>query len=1064
MLFNKKTFLLFLTCCTLLKAQQGEYFVTNYLPKNYLAQANNFAIVQNNDGRLLIANKSGLLVFDGLNWITTHTLDETSVMTLYKSSANKTYYSLENDGEFGYIERNKIGKYNFNNLLIKLTANQKPKTIIRQIGEINKTIYFLASDKLIELKDDKLNAISPKNNFNARFNLFGKHLFVTDLNNGIFVLIDGVLKPVNTPEQLKNSKAFFTYKLSATKFAIGYRNEGIYIASYDSVSPQNTSFTKFNAPCDAELIESEINNGTQLNDGTFIFTSNKKGAFIINNKLEIIKRFNDQSGLYENNIKGAYQDYNGNLWLPTYYGVSYVELNSPLLIYNRSNGISGLVQASCYYNNKLYVATDKGLQVFNAAINKFENVLNFNKQVWHLIVANNNLLLATRNGLFTYNGSTITQLSESITNYIYQDKKNNTLIYAATDFGVEAYKALPNKFEIQNTFELNSEVRSITADKYNNVYFSTIDKGIYFINKNKNSTLDSITEKQGLPNLLESFVFNYKNELLVGTDKGMYTIVADKTNNFICKKHPVFYFATKNNEVFRAAELDGDLLCSQNIKLDNYDKYEQKFIYLENHQSKFIINNSGISRLKDVKPNSINYDTTRKVVLISSDEGLFMLSKQTKIENRTYNLFLRSVITKQDTIIENATYTTAFVKPIIVYANNDINFKIGYNCFENPEIIELSYYLEGRDKDYGKYEKKFDINYSNLSEGDYTFHVKAKNEQTKQLLELHYAFTILPPWYRTIWAYIFYVLIALSLVYLIIKLYTKRLQEQNLKLEETVKLRTETIEEQVYLLEHQKKEITDSINYAQRIQQSVLPSLKEITDTYANYFLFFQPKDIVSGDFYWFKKINENEFFIACCDCTGHGVPGAFMSTICSEKLTEACSHTSQPNQVLKLANNSIKAVLKQYEGKNSKSKDGMEVALIKYNTQTKLVTYTGANRPLWVVKNCENLSGITNKELLEIKPNKASIASTTDFNFDYEQHELTLQTNDTIYLTTDGFPDQFGGPEGKKFMSRNMKSFLIEICDLPMSEQQTLVEVKINNWKGALEQIDDLLVIGIKA
>ena len=264
------------------------------------------------------------------------------------------------------------------------------------------------------------------------------------------------------------------------------------------------------------------------------------------------------------------------------------------------------------------------------------------------------------------------------------------------------------------------------------------------------------------------------------------------------------------------------------------------------------------------------------------------------------------------------------------------------------------------------------------------------------------------------------------------------------------------MEKQKHVLQHQKQEITDSINYAQRIQQSILPSLNEINNTHKNIFIFFQPKDIVSGDFYWFKKINDNEFLIACADCTGHGVPGAFMSTICSDKLTEAATKTIEPAKILFETNNAIKKVLKQDAIGEGSNKDGMEIALIKYNSKTKQLVYSGANRVLWIIK-------ANNKEMIETKPTKASIASFTPVDFEYEQHSFNLETNDMVYLASDGYPDQFGGAYGKKFMAKKMKQFFKEIMHLPVPEQNNLINKEINNWKGSLEQVDDLLVIGVK-
>lgn len=1042
-------------------SQKGEYFVKNYLPKDYNAHANNYAICQDDDGKLFVANRNGILVFDGFNWGLNPSKNQAPVYAILRSLDNKIYYSLGESNDFGIFEQQKNGKYIYSSLVNNLKQNEQPAEAIKQIIEHNNAIYFLSPDKLIECKNNEFKTYSPISSFNIRPLKIGNHLFFIDLDNQIQVLDKGVLMSVKNTERLASYKPFFSYKINSNTYAIGFRDVGIYLAKYDSINPSNTTFEKFNAPCDAELIESEIVNGSQLKDGNFMFTSNKQGAFIINPKLEIVKRLNTKTGLFENNIKAGFQDANGNLWLPNYYGISYIEINSPLLKYGRENGISGLVQASCYYKDKLYVGTDKGLQVFNTTTNIFEDVLGFNKQIWFLLNYNNNLFICSAKGVFLFNGKGIKQISEESTTYLLNDPYQPNLIYAATQDGASVYNLSGSEFIFIKSYNLGTEVKSIAADYNRNIYFSTEYKGIYYLNFKKSYLIDSLKEEQGLPSSnYENYVFNYKNRLLIGTELGIYAVSEAKNNKQFCKKDPTFYSLTKSAEVFRAVELNGDLLCSQNIKIDNYEKYETKYSYFKNKNNKIVEDNSGISKLKGVKSNFISYDSVNKIVLISADEGLYILNQKNGTSKKTYSLFLGSLINnKEDTIAANIVSSDNFsdLNITIPFAHNNPVFKLGHNCFENPESVEFSYFLEGRDIDYGKWEKKPEIEFSNLFEGKYTLHVKAKNDISDQVAEMNIPFVILAPWYRSIWAYVIYGIVFILFLYFIIKLNTKRLIALNIKLEGVIKQRTVVIEEQVHLLEHQKQEITDSINYAQRIQQSILPTLKEINETYNNSFIFFQPKDIVSGDFYWFHKISDDEFLLACADCTGHGVPGAFMSMICSEKLSEACFHSTTPADILYRANNTIKEVLKQNQEEEGKSKDGMEIALIHYNIKTKTISYTGANRPIWIIK-------ANTVEVIETKPTKASIASFTEFNFEYKQHEFILETGDMVYLTTDGFPDQFGGPDGKKFMTKNMKAFLIDIYNLSMEEQKTLVANKINDWKGSLEQVDDLLVIGLKA
>jgi serine phosphatase RsbU (regulator of sigma subunit) len=211
----------------------------------------------------------------------------------------------------------------------------------------------------------------------------------------------------------------------------------------------------------------------------------------------------------------------------------------------------------------------------------------------------------------------------------------------------------------------------------------------------------------------------------------------------------------------------------------------------------------------------------------------------------------------------------------------------------------------------------------------------------------------------------------------------------------------------------------------------------------------------VSGDFYWYNRIDDNEFLIASADCTGHGVPGGFMSMVCSDKLNEAVNLTNEPDAILKMVNKRIKQSLRQ-DNKEGSTKDGMEIALLKVNTQNKTVKYSGANRFLWIIR-------ADSHEVEEIKPTKAGIGGHTDDSQEFNLHEIQFQSGDRLYMSTDGFGDQFGGPDGKKLMTKSFKQFLVHIKDLTVDEQANHLKEHINKWMGNLEQVDDILVIGIK-
>ena len=255
------------------------------------------------------------------------------------------------------------------------------------------------------------------------------------------------------------------------------------------------------------------------------------------------------------------------------------------------------------------------------------------------------------------------------------------------------------------------------------------------------------------------------------------------------------------------------------------------------------------------------------------------------------------------------------------------------------------------------------------------------------------------------------------------------------------------------ITEAKNKEIQDSITYAKRIQSAKLPDKNEINKALPNSFVLFKPKEIVSGDFYYFHK-NETNVFIASADCTGHGVPGAFMSMIGSEKLDDALSKTTDTSKILSLLNKGVKLSLKQSDSYES-TRDGMDIAICSIDTDARIVKYAGANRPIWIIRNGQTV-------VEEIKATKKAIGGFTQDSQHFDSHEIKFEQGDTFYISTDGFADTFG-KGGKKLMTRGFKEILLSIQDKSLKEQEQHLDRFIEDWKGGTEQIDDILVIGVR-
>jgi serine phosphatase RsbU (regulator of sigma subunit)/tetratricopeptide (TPR) repeat protein len=255
-------------------------------------------------------------------------------------------------------------------------------------------------------------------------------------------------------------------------------------------------------------------------------------------------------------------------------------------------------------------------------------------------------------------------------------------------------------------------------------------------------------------------------------------------------------------------------------------------------------------------------------------------------------------------------------------------------------------------------------------------------------------------------------------------------------------------------IEEKHREIKDSINYAERIQRSFLASKELLDDNLKEYFVFFQPKDVVSGDFYWASKLNNGNFALVIADSTGHGVPGAIMSILNITSLEKAIENLNKPDEILNHTRKTIIERLKK-DGSEHGGKDGMDCSLIVFDNKNKQLFISASNNPVLIVKE--------NGEIIEIKPDKMPVGKHDKDNNPFTLKTIDVTEGDVIFALTDGFPDQFGGDVGKKFMIKNLKNLLLTNSHLPMSEQKQLLKSIFEKWVGNLEQVDDVTIFGIR-
>jgi serine phosphatase RsbU (regulator of sigma subunit) len=259
------------------------------------------------------------------------------------------------------------------------------------------------------------------------------------------------------------------------------------------------------------------------------------------------------------------------------------------------------------------------------------------------------------------------------------------------------------------------------------------------------------------------------------------------------------------------------------------------------------------------------------------------------------------------------------------------------------------------------------------------------------------------------------------------------------------------INEQKQTIEVKNKEILDSISYAKRLQQAILPPLDHVREVFNDFFILYKPKDIVAGDFYWMERRDHYVFF-AVADCTGHGVPGALVSVVCSNAMNHVVNEfrLNDPGLILDKVSDLVQQT---FAKSKSDVNDGMDISLIVMDTRKREIQWAGANNSLWLVQDGKLSETKANKQPIGRHENKKS----------FTRHTFAVKTGDAVYLFTDGFADQFGGPKGKKFKYKQLMKTVSEISELPANKQEEILLEKFESWRGQLEQVDDVCMAGIR-
>lgn len=1072
----------------------------------------NFSITQDKRGVMYIGNDDkGILEYDGSEWRNIPISDNRIIRSLATADDGTVY--VGSIAEIGYLSPDKNGTLSFYSLLPELDSAFHEFTDVWKTYCADGKVYFY-SEQFLMIYTPEANTfkiIDPP--FNSLFCFYiNGQLYNGDFLEGLMVLDGDTIVGVPGGDFYSKKNIFGLSAYDADNLIVGTPENGLTIYNIQTGTVDST----FSSPEVIQYIQNHfIFHLLTLPTNEFAVSTGDGGLAIVSRNGELKEVISVEEGLQDPTIFLTYLNPDAYPYSPVWsalsLGVSKTSLNSPLRSFTTESGFSGLVSDINTIGNKLFVGTATGLFSMTAIDGKsyFEPVEEIDFRVWDLLnytlKSGEEVIFAmTAEGVYqiSKNGKTIYLDSEvqergdpEGSRYwgytISQDQYNPERIVFGRESSINFLRYRNGVwYEESKIEEVKGPVRSMEFDQDGTLWFGAVLGGIGKINPDEESAaIVYYNEEKGLPSLGENSVSIIKNKLLFGTKDGVY-IYDSQADLFV--KDSIFnaYLPEGRNFVYTIKEdSEGCIWFSfENSELGWLVTYLKPS---ENGYTRVLMPFLGLPRSSSTdafycdKEGGIWFPKAN--VLYSYDKSL-ELSESSKTGKTYYRTLVRKVTVDSDSIIFNGAYPLGFeasgyklgdaqnkeLIPHIRHSDNNVEFRWSAPYFDQEEALEYSYFLEGFSSNWSSWEDLKYKDFTNLPHKTYTFRVKARNVYMDESAEDSFTFIILRPWYLTIVAFIIYLILAVFIVWVIIALYTRRLKNENIRLEGIIQERTAEIRKQ-------KEELTDSIEYASRIQRALLPP-DEILEKHAlEHFILFRPRDIVSGDFYWIGTKN-NKIFIVAADCTGHGVPGAFMSMLGISFLDEIIikSGVCETNKILDTLKEHVITSLRQTgKSMDESTKDGMDLAMIAIDEKTKTVQYSGAYNPLYTVRKLNNKEKAILEKGEELELDRGDLHNDTHILFQskadpmpigisekkFEFSATTIEDvkDSTLYLFSDGYVDQFGGPNGKKFMAKNFKKLLLEIQDLSMEKQRARLDQILVEWMGEISQIDDVLVIGVK-
>ncbi len=1028
-------------------------------------------IYQDPKGWIWFGTNKGLFRFDGINY-TRYTISEglamDQVTAIYCNHDNKLWIGHKNGG-ITLFDGNTFQIFTPEESLgkIEITDITSDSTGVIWYSTLGEGAFRYDGRYLSNLSTD--DGLSDKNIYDIEIDKKGIIWFATD--NGITRYSGGKCDVISMKNGLNDNIVKVLKSSNDGRLWIGTQDQGLSV--YDPGNKTFSSITGWNfGPVTGFTMS--------LEDEIWISTE-KEGIVQLKlktNEKPTYRKITSRQGLIDNRISTIVKDQEENIWIGGKHGV--IQALPPVFEFlNKTNGTPFEMVYSLAKDNQenIWVTSESGL---------FRGIQDNNGQ---------------------YEWSNISEkIKMPRDNYISLYLDNEGQIWAGT-YGDGVFRINPEnlkyvKFTIAQGLSDNNII-SISGSN-NLVWFSTLGGGIslYNIDKSRMSNYNKTelrdayvyatkSDNKGrtwIAGSLKHPAYIYHDSLVVLDKNGqrfsqLYGVALDTSGAAWFNLRDKGLIRVMGDSIVVLGKKEGIAFDQiQSIIFDKFDNLlvisNRGFLFYKPKTGVIIEfgENSGLSYLYPVD-NSVFPDKLGQIwigtetgIIKYNPEYLQFIDKNPRVFLSLKNLFYNPIKAGKKS-----------------FRHNENNFTFGYTgiWFSNPEGLRYRYMLEGYDLKWNYSSRNQDRTFSMLPAGTYTFKVEVSLDDKNwySSADSSFSFIVHPPFWKQWWFIGGMIILVISGIYYYIKQRVSNLEKAKEELEQEVQKRTEQIrkqnkeledqkeeletqkeeiglqrdlaEEQRDQIEIQQEEIKASIRYAHFIQTAVLPPKKQLDDILNDYFILNKPRDIVSGDFFWVAK-NSTHIFFAVGDCTGHGVPGAFMSMLGISALNDIVKslQTCKAATILNLLRDRVQESLHQGADRETVAYDGMDIALCILDPLTNKLQFAAAHNALYLIRN---------GEIETIHPDKLDIGSYLPEKKDFTNHELQCEVGDLLYLFSDGYADQFGGPNGKKYKSQQFRDFLVTLHEETMVRQKWLLDEEIEAWKGNFRQVDDILVMGVK-